>query len=238
MIDRITWTQREWRAVESALPYYWHTPTPAELDAAQRAALPADRHRPMVSFYGRINQAQYLYELRGARILNHAEALQRRIRLGELQTRLNDINIQLAAAYADLESAKKVKMDAYVAQHVAAPEDPATRIQFVEPAAAAAARQRRRIDIVGLIGMQRERVLEKLRAYPGVFQDVRFIDVDNVQKIDVSSTFAAVLVTRFISHAAEDRYNKVPVTRIGRPSAWRVANAVLEVYFANEGASS
>lgn len=235
MIDRITWTQREWRTVETALPYYWHNPTPAELDAAQRAALHADRHRPITSFYGRINQAQYLYELRGARILNHAEALQRRTRIAELQAKLREINTQLAAAYLELEAAKKAKLDAYVAQYAATQqtEDP-TRIQFVEPAAAAAARQRRRVDVVGLIGMQRERVLEKLRAYPAVFQDVRFIDVDDVIKTDVSSVHAAVLVTRFISHAAEDRYSKVPVTRIGRPSAWRVACAVLNVYYDEE----
>ena len=230
MTDRITWTQREWRAVEAALPYYWHTPTPAELDAAQRVSLDKDRWRPIVSFYGRTNQAQYLYELRGARILNHAEALQRRIRLGELQARLQQVDEQIVEAEKKLAAEKEARIAAWKAKMEQAPTEEPARIQFVAPTE----RRHRRIDVVGLVGMQRERVLEKLRAYPEVFADVKFVDIDTVMRIDASTVHAAVLVTRFISHAAEDRYAKVPVTRIGRPSAWRVASAVLEAYYGQE----
>lgn len=217
---RVCWTSREWLTVLSALPPMGdRAPTPAQMDAAQRAALPPDRWRPRSVFSGRLNRAVLLRELNLARARQRQEPtlLQKlAARLVKLRQELDAVNAQIAALpprVIEVRHAEPVEELPLVTAPSPSP------VEFLPPPV--------RVDVVGLIGQQVTRVRRLLaEERPDLLRGVRFVLVDQTPRDPAARV---VLVTQFVNHSMQAKYAGSRRKLIPKPTARRVVTAMSEL---------
>lgn len=204
MHSTIHWTMREWQLVEAQINDPACNPSPRDIDAAQRVALPPHRWRPRTALYGRHNRAHYRGQLALARMRN-AEAG----RLADHQRLLDAEASQKRLQARQEELARELEE---IKARVAAMPKPAPRPHEEVRQAARAMR----IDVIGLIGQQITHVKSLLP--PEARGRVHFVLADDIHKIRNPAP-TAVLFVRFTNHDAESKYAGSRIVRVLTRSA-------------------
>lgn len=211
------WTGREWQLVASVLPPSALRPTPKQIDTAQRSVLPLDRHRPITSLYGRHNRAHYMAEIALARMRNEQMSLERRAHIASLRVQLAEIDRQIAELRRE-EAERPV---------LAQPEDPEPApLPVVIAAVQPAVPKLNRVDVVGLIGDQVQRVRRELA--DDVCAVTRFIDTDALRRMS-DPAGSVVLISSFVSHSAQAMYGSVRRVFVPKPTPRHVVPAIVQL---------
>jgi len=214
---RTYWTSREWKAVAAALSPAVRSPTPAQLDEAQRAALPPDRHRPKTVFAGRLNRAKIAQDLALARAREPGDLEMLNDRLAYLRRQLAAVDAQLAAR-PDLRPR-------FIQVHHAEPDDRLPPV-IVAPEATDETPRVNRVDVVGLIKHQVTRVKQELELRDAL-RGVRFIGADERGVRDPAPN--VVLVSGFIGHGIQAKYARSRRQFVTKPTTRRVVDAIVQL---------
>jgi len=221
---RTFWTRREWQAVAAALPPEACVPSPAQLDAAQQRALPVDRHRPRTVFSGRVNRAKIAQELSLARVRRREDLETLKERLARLHRELAEVEAQIAAL-PDFRPR-------FIQVHHAEPDDKLPPV-IVAPESSDEAPRTNRVDVVGLIKHQVTRVKQALDEKDAL-RGVRFLNADERGVRDPAPY--VVLVSGFISHSIQEKYDRSRRQFVTKPTTARVVEAILQLA-AHKGAT-
>lgn len=184
-------------------------------------ALPEDRHRPLHSFYGRVNRAAAASEIALARARMPSQKLASEQRVAKLREELDKVNTEL---HSMLERSMPKLVQLVAPDSMVTPAKAKSAAWPAIPSA-----RGNRVDVVGLIGPQIARVKKSLGETKHPPHNVRFIEAGQGKVRDPAP--CVVLVSGFTDHKTQDAYASAGAVRefVTRPTAQRVVGAVLRL---------